>query len=132
MHVFLLIRLQIPVIMQLVKSAAPHTELPTVPHSVLHCGYCSTSTMGTASNHFRAELSIPTYVCPLSGVVFCFLTSSIVQERYNIGVEPLVLLCFVRKSHSKINQSKSISVPLTVFYRLSFSLFFSSLDLRNT
>lgn len=115
MHVFLLIRLQIPVIMQLVKSAAPQTELPTVP---VFCTavIAARGTMGTTSNHFRAELSIPTYVCPLSGFVFCFLTSSIVQERYNIGVEPLVLLCFVRKSHSKINQSKSVSVPLTVFY----------------
>jgi len=87
--------------------------------------------MRTASNRFRAELVKRSSVCPVSGFVFPFLTSSIVQEWYNIGVEPLVSVCFVRKSHSKINQSKSISVPLTVLLTFFF-FFFSALDLLNT
>lgn len=67
---FLLIHLQIPVIVQLVRRAAlPHTELPTVPH-VLHCGHCRTRHKGNCIQLFRAELCNQSHVCPLS--VFFF------------------------------------------------------------
>lgn len=114
-RVFLLIHLQIPVIVQLVRHAAlPRTELLTVPH-VLHCGHCRMRHKGSCIQLFRAELCNQSHVCPLSGFVFHFSPSSTVQKRYNTGVEPLVSVCFVRKT-VKVSQSKSIFVPLTVFY----------------
>lgn len=94
-------------------------------------------TRGTTCKHFRGELFNQSYVHLPSGFVFHFLTSSAVQERYNIRVEPLVSVCFIRKFHSKISQSinQSINPSLShwlYFIDFIFISYFSSLDLLNT
>lgn len=101
-------------------------------HSALW-SFAGLGTMGTASNPFRAGLSNWSGAGPLSGFsFFFFLSRIIVQEHHNIGVGPLISVLFIRKSHSEINQPKSISVPLTLLYWFSFSFFSSSFDLLNT
>lgn len=128
-RVFLLIHLQIPVIVKLVRSAAlPCTELPTVPH-VLNCGHCRTKHKRNCIQPFRAELCNWSHVCPLLRFVFHFLPSGTVQKGYNTGAQPLVSVCFVRKTVKSINQNQCLSHWL---YFDSLFLFFFSLELLNT
>lgn len=114
--------LQIPIIVQLVKSAPPRTELPTVP-CVLHSRHCRVRHNGNRIQPFQSR-AFQAIMC-VSSSRFCFsllhLHCCARTLQYWCWAPSFSMLC---KKASQSNQSKSISALLTVFYRLYFSFFF--------